>query len=90
MGVAVTKPLKEGPEALVVVGRCVLAFSKPGPEGFPDLVAAVRTDTGEVAVCPVADVLADLLTAGQVQALGWWGLPEAMRIVWAPADGAAG
>jgi hypothetical protein len=22
--------------------------------------------------------------------LGWWGLPEAMRIVWAPAEGAAG
>ncbi len=22
--------------------------------------------------------------------LGWWGLPEAMRIVWAPSDGTPG
>ena len=22
--------------------------------------------------------------------LGWWGLPEAMRVVWAPSDGAPG
>jgi hypothetical protein len=26
----------------------------------------------------------------RLTSLGWWGLPEAMRIVWAPAEGAAG
>jgi hypothetical protein len=28
--------------------------------------------------------------AERLTALGWWGLPEAMRIVWAPAEGSAG
>src|SRR5258707_8138047 len=76
VSVPVTKALEEGLEPLIVLGRCVLALPEPEPQEFPVLIVTTGTDLGEVAVVPVADVLADLQVTGQVQPLGDWGVPE--------------
>ena len=64
-------------------GGCVAAFLEPGPQRFPYGVVAAGADSGEVAAGPVADVVAGVQAAGQVEARAdqvLASLPETARL----------